>query len=129
MAVLRERPYAQFNFLANFADANTDRPEAGFQESSNIGMEVTAAERRNGNENENIRKIAGLNKTPAVTLKRGVVDALKLCEWLNDIRNGNQRALRAVTIRLQNEDRTAVVQTWELMRARIIKHIGGPINA
>ena len=130
MAVLRDRPYAQFNFLVDLGTGNTDGAEAGFQECSNIGMEVTVAEYRNGNEKENsVRKITGLNKTTDVTLKRGVIGSLNLYQWLNDIRNGNQSALRTVTIQLQNEDHTAVVLTWKLLRARIIKHVSGPMNA
>lgn len=130
MATLRERPYVQFNFLVDLGDGTTEGAEAGFQECSNIGMEVTVSEYRNGNEKENsVRKITGLNKSTDVTLKRGVIGSLKLYAWLNDIRNGNQAAIRNVTIQLQNEDHTAIVQTWKLMRARIIKHISGPMNA
>ena len=130
MAVLRERPYVQFNFLVDLGDGTTDGPQAGFQECSNIGMEVTVAEYRNGNEKENsVRKITGLNKSTDVTLKRGVIGSLNLYQWLNDIRNGNQNALRNVVVQLQSEDHTAVVQTWRLIRARIIKHISGPMNA
>ena len=130
MAVLRDRPYVQFNFLVDLGNGNTDGPEAGFQEVSGIGMEVTVAEYRNGNERENaVRKITGLNKTTDVTLKRGVIGSLKLYQWLNDIRNGSQNAMRTVTIQLQNEDHSAVVQTWKLLRARIIKHTSGPMNA
>ncbi len=130
MAVLRDRPYVQFNFLVDLGDGTTDGPQAGFQEVSNIGMEVTVAEYRNGNEKENsVRKITGLNKATDVTLKRGVIGSLNLYQWLDDIRNGNQNALRNVTVQLQNEDHTAIVQTWKLMRARIIKHISGPLNA
>ena len=36
---------------------------------------------------------------------------------------------RTVTVRLMNEDHTAVVQEWKLLRARIIKHVSGPFNA
>ena len=130
MATLRDRPYVQFNFLVDLGDGNTDGPQAGFQECSNIGMEVNVAEYRNGNEKENsVRKITGLNKATDVTLKRGVIGSLNLYQWLNDIRNGNQNALRNVVIHLQNEDHTAVVTTWKLMRARIIKHTSGPMNA
>jgi phage tail-like protein len=130
MAVLRERPYVQFNFLVDLGTGNTDGAEAGFQECSNIGMEVTVAEYRNGNEKENsVRKITGLNKSTDVTLKRGVIGSLNLYQWLNDIRNGNQNALRTITVHLQNEDHTAIVQTWKLLRARIIKHVSGPMNA
>ena len=40
-----------------------------------------------------------------------------------------QAAYRTVTIQLQNEDHTQVVQTWKLLRARIVKHVSGPLNA
>jgi phage tail-like protein len=130
MAVFREKPYVQFNFLVDLGTGNTEGAEAGFQECSNIGMEVTVAEYRTGNSKENsVRKITGLNKATDVTLKRGVIGSLNLYQWLNDIRNGNQNAERNVTVHLQNEDHTAIVQTWKLLRARIIKHVSGPMNA
>ena len=130
MAVLRDRPYVQFNFLVDLGTGNTDGPEAGFQEISGIGMDVTVAEYRNGNERINaVRKITGLNRVNDVTLKRGVIGSLNLYQWLNDIRNGSSNAMRTVTIQLQNEDHSAVVQTWKLLNARIIKHTSGPMNA
>jgi len=130
MAVLRDRPYVQFNFLVDLGTGETEGPEAGFQECSNIGMEVTVAEYRNGNEKENsVRKITGLNKVSDVTLKRGVIGSLALYQWLNDIRNGDQNALRTVRISLMSEDHTSVVMTWILLRARIIKHVSGPFSA
>ena len=130
MAVLRDRPYVQFNFLVDLGTGNTDGPEAGFQEVTGIGMEVTVAEYRNGNERENsVRKITGLNKSTDVTMKRGVIGSLNLYNWLNQIRNGDQSALRTIVVQLQNEDHTAVVQEWKLLRARIIKHTSGPFSA
>jgi len=129
MATLRERPYVQFNFLVDIGEG-TEGPQAGFQEVSGIGMEVTVSEYRNGNAKENsVMKITGMNKSTDVTLKRGVIGSLNLYQWLNQIRNGDQNALRTVTIQLQNEDRTAIVQTWKLLRARITKHTSGPFNA
>jgi phage tail-like protein len=130
MATLRDRPYSQFNFLVDLGDGVTEGPAAGFQEVSGIGMEVTVTEYRNGNSKENsVMKITGLNKATDVTLKRGIIGSLNLYQWLNQIRNGDQHALRDVTIKLQNEDHTEVVQTWRLLRARIIKHTSGPFNA
>jgi phage tail-like protein len=130
VAVLRDRPYVQFNFLVNLGDGVTDGPEAGFQEMSNVGMEVTVSEYRNGNDKENgVRKIVGLNKATDVTMKRGVIGSLNLYSWLDEIRNGDQNAFRNVVVQLQNESHTDVVQTWTLRRARIIKHISGPFNA
>jgi len=130
MAVLRATPYVQFNFLVDLGTGNTDGPEAGFQEVSGLGMEVTVSEYRNGNEKENaVRKVTGMNKVTDVTLKRGVIGSLNLYQWLNQIRNGDQGAARTVVIQLQNEDHSAVVATWKLLRARITKHTSGPLNA
>jgi phage tail-like protein len=130
MAVLRDHPYGQFNFLVDLGTGGTDGPEAGFQECSTIGMEVAVAEYRNGNDKVNaVRKITGLSKALDVTLKRGVIGSLGLYQWLNQIRDGDQGAVRTVRIHLQNEDKTAVVQSWTLLRARIIKHTSGPLNA
>ena len=36
MAVMRDRPYAQFNFIVDLGTGNTAGPEAGFQECSPI---------------------------------------------------------------------------------------------
>jgi len=130
MAVKRDRPYVQFNFLVDLGTGATDGPDAGFQEVSGLGMEVTVSEYRNGNEKENsVRKITGMNKVTDITLKRGVIGSLNLYQWLDQIRNGDQNALKTVTVQLQNEDHTAVVATWKLSRARIIKHTCGPFNA
>ena len=130
MAVLRDRPYVQFNFLVDLGDGVTDGPQAGFQELSGVGMEVTVAEYRNGNHKENsVMKITGMNKMTDVTMKRGVIGSLNLYQWLDQIRNGDQRAMRTVTIQLQNEDHTAIALTWKLLRARITKHTSGPFNA
>jgi phage tail-like protein len=130
MAVQRQRPYAQFNFLVDLGTGVTDGPQAGFQECSEIGMSVDVIEYRNGNEKENsVRKLTGLARYPDVTLRRGVIGSLDLYSWLNDIRNGNESAYRTVTVKLMNEDHTQVAETWKLLRARAIKHVSGPFNA
>jgi phage tail-like protein len=130
MAILRERPYHQFNFPVDLGDGNTEGPDAGFMEVGPIGMEVAVVEYRNGNSKENqVMKITGLAKTSDVTLKRGVIGSLRLYQWLDQIRNGDVAAMRTVTVQLQSEDHTNVVQTWKLLRARIIKHVSGPLNA
>jgi phage tail-like protein len=130
MAVLRDRPYTQFNFLVDLGMGNTDAAEAGFQECSAISTSVDVIEYRNGNDRENhVRKITGLNKATDVTLKRGVIGSLQLYQWLDQIRNGDQNAVRNVTIQLQSEDHTTVVMTWKLRGARIVKYSTGPLNA
>jgi phage tail-like protein len=128
MATERPNPYPQFNFTVNLGTGI----RAGFQECSNIGMEMTVVEYRNGNDpTNNVRKITGLNKASDVTLKRGAIGVLDLYGWLDAIRNGTNDGVRNVTINLMSEDKTNTtpVLTWRLLNARIIKYVGGPMNA
>jgi phage tail-like protein len=130
MAILRDLPYAQYNFLVDLGTGQTEGPEAGFQECSGISITVDVIEYRNGNDKENSpRKLTGLARVSDVTLKRGIIGSLSLYKWIDQIRNGDQSALRTVTIQLQNEDHTAIAMTWKLLRARIVKHTTGPLNA
>lgn len=130
MATLRERPYNRFNFLVDLGDGNTEGPDAGFAEVSGLAMNVEVIEYRNGNSRENeTMKITGLARVSDVTLRRGLIGSLKLYQWIDQIRNGDQNALRTVTIQLLDEQHTTVVMTWKLLRARIVKHASGPFNA
>ena len=131
MPVREDRPYVQFNFTVDLNRPGMDPVtfSGGFQEVSGIGMEVTVSEYRNGNDKDNgVRKMTGLNKATDVTLKRGVIGTTALYEWLNEIRNGDQKSFRDVTVVLMSEDRTPVLE-WRLLRARIIKCTYGPMNA
>jgi len=129
MAVLRDRPFTQFNFLVDIGTGETSGPDAGFEEVIGLESTVDVIEYRNGNSKENsVIKLTGLNKATDVIMRRGVIGSLSLYQWFNDIRNGNQNAMRSVTISLQNEDHSEVVMTWKLLRARIIKYSGGPLN-
>lgn len=129
---VRERPYVQFNFRVTI---NTVAPDpgsiiAGFQEVTNIATELTVAEYRNGNDlNNNTRKIVGLNKSPDITFKRGVIGAKNLYQWVDDQRNGKQRNDTSIQVELLSEDRESVVQVWRLANPRIIKYSCGPLNA
>jgi phage tail-like protein len=130
MATLRKQPYGQFNFLVDLGAGKTKGQRAGFQEVSGIEMEATGSDSRTGkNKEKGITKLPGINKTTDVTLKRGVIDSTALSQWLNDIRNGGQKAFRTVTTQMQNEDHTVAVVTWKLLRARIVKIVSGPFNA
>ena len=126
-----DRPYSQFNFRVSWDDLDENSAQAGFQEISGLGMEITVAEYRAGNSATNEpTKITGTVKTPDVTLKRGVVGELEtLYNWLNDVRNGAQTALKNVTINLMSEDRETVAQTWRLLNARPKKYTGPTLAA
>jgi len=129
MAEFRERPYSAFNYLVDLGTGDTESAQAGFSEVSGLGMEINIAEYRNGNEKDNApRKITGSYKVPDVTLKRGLIGTLDLYEWLDQIRNGENDALRTVTIQLLSEDRSAVAMEWKLTNARPIKYTGPTLS-
>jgi phage tail-like protein len=129
MATERDRPYSQFNFRVSWDGLDENSVQAGFQEVSGLGMEITVAEYRAGNHPDNgPMKITGTVKTPDVTLKRGVIGALDLYSWLNEVRDGSQTQLRNVTIRLMSEDRQTVAMEWLLRNARPMKYTGPSLN-
>ncbi len=129
MATFRERPYGQFNYLVQIDNGDTASAQAGFQEVSGLGLEITVAEYRNGNEKDNApRKLTCLSKVPDVTLKRGLIGSLDLYSWLNEIRNGSQDQLKTVVIGIQDESHTDIVQRWKLTNARPIKYTGPSLN-
>jgi len=133
----RDRPYSQFNFRVSWQPASGNEGEAlnetdvkaGFQEVSGLGMEINIAEYRAGNAatNEPI-KITGTAKTPDVTLKRGVIGSLDLYNWMNEVRDGSQKHLKNVTIKLMSEDRETTAVEWLLKNARPMKYTGPSLN-
>jgi phage tail-like protein len=130
MAILRDRPYAQFNFVVDLGDGQTEGPQAGFAEVGGLAMAVDTIEYRTGNMRENaVIKLPGLARYPDVTFRRGLIGSLALYEWMRQIRDGDAKALRTVTIQLLDEERSAVVASWKLLRARVVKHSSGPFNA
>ena len=121
MAVQRDDPYGAFNFLVSIGGAQGDGAPGsiigGFAEVSGLGMSITYAEYRNGNEKvATPRKIPGLTKVHDVTLKRGVVGSTDLFEWLRGVSQGTPDP-RTVTITLLDGDRNPVM-TWRLRKAQ-----------
>lgn len=130
MAVERESPYGAFNFLVDLGTGDTESVRAGFQEMSGLGAEVTVAEYRSGNDKANhVRKYANISKSGDVTLKRGLMGAVDLWEWIKATREGSQEAKRSVTIQLQSEDHSETVMTWKLTGTQPIKWTGPTLNA
>jgi len=130
MASERERPYRNFNFLVDITDVNDAQQDSGgFQEVSGLGVEISAAEYRNGNYAfNNPIKIMGLTKVPDVTLKRGVIGSLGLFEWIKAVQEGESDQLKTVTVTLLGEDRTTQAQAWKLSNARPLKYTGPTLS-
>jgi phage tail-like protein len=130
MATERDNPYSNFNFLVDLGTGDTQSIRAGFQEVSGLNIEVTTAEYRNGNEKTNhVRKINGMYKVGDVTLKRGLIGALDLYEWIRATREGDQSVRRSVTIHLQDEAHSGPVMSWRLVNARPMRYTAPTFNA
>ncbi|MEP7381345.1 MAG: phage tail protein [Gemmatimonadota bacterium] len=121
MAVVRDNPYGSFNFLVDLGTGDGEAADAGFSEVTLPELWVDVLEYRNGNDKlDAVRKLTGLEHTGNVILKRGVAGSLSLYQWYDAVRNGDANAARTVRIYLQNEDRSAIVLSWKLLRARPI---------
>lgn len=130
MSVERDNPYGTFNFLVDVGNGDTTSIRAGFQEVSGLNIEVTSADYRNGNESVNhVRKINGMYKVGDVTLKRGLMGALDLFQWINQVRTGDLTASRSVIIHLRDEAGSNDVMIWRLTKARPLKYTGPALNA
>jgi phage tail-like protein len=131
MATFRETPYSAFNFLVELESGQGTEVQAGFSEVSGLNAEVTVAEYRAGNAKVNyVNKLPGIHKAGDVTLKRGVIGAQNLYEWLEKCRNGNiKEAKRNIVIKLQSEDRDTSVVSWKLVSAMPIKWTGPTLTA
>src|SRR5947209_13336222 len=104
MATERSNPYGTFNFLVDLGTGDTNSVKAGFQEVTGLNMEVTSSDYRNGNEPVNhVRKINGIYKVGDITLKRGLMGALDLFQWITQVRTGDLTAKRNITIQLRDE--------------------------
>ncbi len=108
MATARERPYGQFNVLVDLETGGRQGPHGGFQEVSASSGPASRAD---------------------VTLKRGLFGGRDLHRWFDQERDGDPGGRRTVRIQLQSEDRSAVVQAWKLLRARIVQYTAGPSDA
>jgi phage tail-like protein len=129
MATKRDHPYSQFNFRVSWEGLGEKDVEAGFQEVSGLGLEMTIAEYRAGNYSDNGPiKVNGTTKTPDVTFKRGVIGRVDLYSWINNVRNGAPGQLKTVIVKLMAEDRNTVAVTWKLLKARPMKYTGPALN-
>ena len=112
-------------------DGQETETSGGFSEVSGLNSEVTVAEYRAGNSNVNYAtKVLGIHKSGDVTLKRGVMGADNMWQWLNQARDGDMAAKRdAVSIKLLNESRSETVVTWTLRGVTPIKWTGPTLAA
>jgi phage tail-like protein len=120
-------PYGAFKFRVKLGQDDDQGDAAGFSEASGLGNEVKYSEYRNGNDADNHpRKVANVNSTDDVTLKRGVIGDLRLFQWLDATRRGNFDP-RTVVISLLDES-GAFACSWTLYNAQPKKWVGPTLS-
>ncbi|MEB3216062.1 MAG: phage tail protein [Nostocales cyanobacterium 94392] len=119
----RNDPFQQFNFLVEIDGIN----RAGFMECTSLSTETDVIEYREGADISTMRKIKGLDKYAAITLKGGMLQDTSLWNWRKQIING-QVERKSADIILLDESRDEVMR-WRLREAWITKWEGGPFNA
>jgi phage tail-like protein len=131
MAILRDRPYGNFNFLVQIGQSDTTTPLAGFLEVSGLAIDVRVPpDYRNGNSPVNHpEKDPGLYHVSTVTLRRGLIGALDLYQWIDEVRAGNENVRQPVRIELQDEQHNGPVFTWNLVNAFPIRYVGPTLRA
>ncbi len=132
MPTFRNNPYSAFNYIVSLGGAQGDGSEGsiigGFSDASGLGLDVSYAEYRNGNEKFNtVRKVPNTHKNDDVTLKRGLVGSDDLFTWLKGVREGVADP-RSVSITLLDEARNAVA-TFTLRNAQPKKWTGPTLAA
>ena len=114
MAVQRDNPYPNFNFVVDIGGIGD---AIGFSEVDLPAGEIEVIEYREGNEvAPRARKLPGLTKYSNVTLKRGVTGNLELFEWWQVDPGRSTLQRRKVSITLLDEQRQPV-QRWVLRDA------------
>jgi phage tail-like protein len=123
MAVGRVDPYRGFNFLVEI-DGIT---QAGFQEVSGLDASTDAVDYREGADPNHVRKLTGLNKYSAITLKRGVTDSDELWRWRKAVIDGRTERKNGSIILL---DESGVEKIrWNFANAWPSKWTGPSFNA
>ena len=125
----RPNPYGAFNFMVKLGNAGgEDQVAGGFSDVSGLGNEVKFSEYRNGNDKANhVRKIANVNSTDDVTLKRGLIGDLRLFAWLKATRDGDHQPQTVVITML--DERRSPVCSWTLLSAQPKKWVGPTLAA
>lgn len=132
MPTKRDNPYGAFNYLVSIGgqtgDGSPGNVVGGFSDVSGLGVEITYAEYRNGNEPVNTaRKVPNTHKQDDVTLKRGLMGSDDLFQWLKGVRDGIPEP-RPVTITLMDEARRPVA-AWRIRNAQPKKWSGPTLAA
>ncbi|MHA1113033.1 MAG: phage tail protein [Alphaproteobacteria bacterium] len=130
MPIFREDPYGAFNFLVELGDVDVRAVQAGFMEVEGLDAAADVIAYRNGNDVRLApRLLPGLSRNARVVLRRGLMGAAELQEWMDQARHGDPAAKRDIAVRLLDEAHDQMVQTWRLLGARPVALNGPRLSA
>ncbi len=131
MAVIREQPYRNSNFLVDFGRGDSGAPLAGFAEvifPDFIVGQPEGPQRPHVVPPQPVERgdVAAANR---LVLKRGVMGALDLYAWWDEARNGTVPRKRTVKVELLGEDQSTVALTWRFDNVRPVSLSYSPLRA
>ena len=95
MPVQREQPYGGQHFLVDLGDGVMEGPDAAFWAISGLETWIEAPKYRTGNNRDSSpANLGGLARIGEVTLRRGIIGSLRLYQWFEQLRRGDQGAVR-----------------------------------
>ncbi len=130
MAVTRDRPYSNSNFLVDFGWGDSRSVTMGFAE---VIFPTFTVENTEWLQDDSM-VIQGRGTTKAavdkhVILRRGMIGNLDLYKWWNKARRGKAPQRRTMKIELLSEDQSTVVLTWRFRNVRPVSLFYSPLRA
>jgi phage tail-like protein len=122
MAIHRERPYGQSNFLVDVGDGDAESAAAGFSE---VIFPPFDADLGDAHETASPAERAA----PLLILRRGFTGSLDLYTWWDKARRGRAPKRRTVTVRLLADDHETVVAGWRFRTVRPVRLSYSPLRA
>lgn len=116
-------PYRGYNFLVEI-DGIT---QAGFQEVSGLDASTDAVEYREGNDPNHVRKLPGLQKYSAISLKRGITDSDELWKWYRTVVEGKPERRNGSIVLLDDTGQEKI--RWNFANAWPTKWTGPSFNS
>ncbi len=119
----RVDPYLGYNFLVEI-DGIT---QAGFQEVSGLDVSTDSVDYREGADPAHVRKLPGIHKYGAITLKRGITDSSELWKWRMTVVSGKAERKNGSIILLDSSGTERI--RWNFFMAWPSKWTGPSFNA
>ncbi len=130
MAVMRDRPYGNSNFLVDLGWGDSRSVSRGFAEVILPTFIVGNPESRQ--DVPTAAQGSGPTDSPRenhIILKRGFIGDLDLYEWWHKARRGKAPQRRTMKVELLSEDGSTVVATWRFRNVRPVSLSYSPLRA